>query len=88
MNKNFTFFAILASILIGSSFGLVSIENSFADDDNLPVSREDSEAYQKQLEKSEKGKEKAEELKQKLENKRNTKKSFFMKKYLSNITLE
>ena len=69
MNRNFTFFAILASVLIGSSFGLFSIENSFADDDDLSVSREDSEAYKKQLEKSEKEREKAEERKQKLEDK-------------------
>ena len=47
MNKNFTFFTILALILIGSSLGLFSIENSFADDDNLSASREDSKAYQK-----------------------------------------
>ncbi len=53
MNKNFTFFAILASILIGGSFGLFSIGGSFAED-NLSVSREDSKAYQKQLEKLEK----------------------------------
>ena len=67
MNKNFVFFAILASILIGNSFGLFSIENSYAED-NLSVSREDSEAYQKQLEELEK--EKAEERKQKLEDKK------------------
>ena len=47
MNKNFTFFTILALILIGSSFGLFSIENSFADDDNLSANREDSKTYQK-----------------------------------------
>ena len=52
MNKNFVFFSILASILIGGSFGLFSIGNSFAED-NLSVSREDSKAYQKQLEKEE-----------------------------------
>ena len=74
MNKNFTFFAILASILIGSSFGLFSIEDSFAEDDNLSVSREDSKAYQKQLEKQEKEREKAEERKQKLEDKQEERK--------------
>jgi myosin heavy subunit len=74
MNKNFTFFAILASILIGSSFGLFSIEDSFAEDDDLSVSREDSKAYQKQLEKQEKEREKAEERKQKLEEKQEERK--------------
>jgi len=74
MNKNFTFFAILASILIGSSFGLFSIGNSFADDDNLSVSREDSKAYQKQLEKQEKEREKDDERKQKLEEKQDKQK--------------
>ena len=45
MNENFTFFGILTSGLIGSSFGLFSIENSFVDD--LPLSEEDSKACQK-----------------------------------------
>ncbi len=49
MNKNFIFFAILASILIDSSFGLFSIENSFADDDNLSVSRKDSKSISKTI---------------------------------------
>jgi hypothetical protein len=69
MNKNFIFFSILASILIGGSFGLFPIGNSFAED-NLSVSREDSKAYQKQLEKLEKEKQKAEKQKQKLEEKK------------------
>ena len=66
MDKKFVLFGILASILVGSSLGLIPIQNSFADDDNLSVSREDSEAYKKQLEKAEKEKEKAEERKDKL----------------------
>ena len=73
MNKNSPLFAILASILIGSSFGLFSIENSFADD-NLSVSRENSKAYQKQLEKLEEQKEKDDERKQKLEEKQDKQK--------------
>ena len=68
MNKNFVLFSILASILIGGSFGLFSIGDSFAED-NLSVSREDSKAYQKQLEKLEKEKQKSEERKQKLDDK-------------------
>jgi|GEM_PF-2674448 len=67
MNKNFVLFGILASILMGG-FGLFSINDAFAED-NLSVSREDSEAYKKQLEKAEKEKQKAEERKQKLEEK-------------------
>ena len=63
MNKNFVVFGILASILMGG-FGLFSINDSFAED-NLSVSREDSEAYKKQLEKQEKAKQKAEERKEK-----------------------
>lgn len=34
MNKNFVFFPILISILIGGSFGLFSIEDSFAEQGN------------------------------------------------------
>ncbi|MGY5147114.1 MAG: hypothetical protein ACW9W4_03865 [Candidatus Nitrosopumilus sp. bin_7KS] len=68
MNKNFIFFGILASILIGSSFGLFSIENSFAEED-IPINQENSKANQKQLDKQEKEIKKADERKQKLEDK-------------------
>jgi len=65
MDKKFVLFGILASILIGGSFGIFIIEDSFAQ--NLSVSTEDSEAYKKQLEKAEERKlkaaEKAEERK-------------------------
>ena len=37
MNKKFVLFGILTSILIGSSSGIFTIENSFAED-NLSVS--------------------------------------------------
>lgn len=69
MSKNFTFFGILASILIGSSFGLFSIENLFAEVD-FSESQDDSKAYQKQLDKQEKENKKTDERKQKLENKK------------------
>jgi hypothetical protein len=49
MDKNFVVFSILASVLISSSFGLLSLNDSFAED-NLSVSAEDSEAYQKRKE--------------------------------------
>lgn len=62
-------FGILASILIGGSLGLIPIQNSFAEDDNLSVSGEDSDAYKKQLEKADKEKKQAEERKQQLEEK-------------------
>ena len=68
MNKKFVLFGILATILMGGSLGL-PINNAFAEDDNLSVSTEDSEAYKRQLEKAEKEKQKAEERKQKLEEK-------------------
>ena len=80
MNKNFILFGILASILMGG-FGLFSINDSFAED-NLSVSREDSEAYKKQLEKEEKEKEKSEERKQKLEEKQEKAKQKDFKKEL------
>ena len=68
MDKKIVLFGILASILIGGSFGIFTIEDSFAL--NHSVSREDSEAYKKQLEKTEEEKRKAEERKQNLEEKR------------------
>ncbi len=67
MDKKSVLFGILASILIGGSFGTFPIVDSFAQ--NLSVSREDSEAYQKQLEKAKEEKKKADERKQKLEEK-------------------
>ncbi len=63
MDKKFVLFGILASILIGGSFGILTIEDSFAQ--NLYVSKDDSEAYKKQLEKAEEEKRKAEERKEK-----------------------
>jgi hypothetical protein len=68
MNKKFVLFGILVAILMGGSFGLFSIEDSFAED-NISVSREDSEAYKKQIEKQQEQKQKTEERKQKLEEK-------------------
>ncbi|GBH34343.1 hypothetical protein NZNM25_11340 [Nitrosopumilus zosterae] len=68
MNEKFVLFGVLIAILMGGSFGIFSIEDSFAED-NLSVSREDSEAYKKQIEKQEEQKQKAEERKQKLEEK-------------------
>ena len=59
MGKKFVLFGILASILIGGSFGIFTIEDSFAQD--ISDTREDSEAYKKQLEKAEERKLKAEE---------------------------
>ncbi len=59
MDKKYVLFGILASILIGGSFGIFTIEDSFAQ--NLYVSQDDSEAYKKQLEKQEERKLKAEE---------------------------
>jgi len=59
MDKKFVLFGILASILIGGSFGIFTIDESFALDHS--DSREDSEAYKKQLEKAEERKLKAEE---------------------------
>ena len=59
MDKKFVLFGILASILIGGSFGIFTIEDSFALDHS--DSREDSESYKKQLEKQEERKLKAEE---------------------------
>ncbi len=67
MDKKSVLFGILASILIGGSFGIFTIEDSFAL--NHSVSREDSEAYKKQLEKTEEEKRKAEERKLKAEEK-------------------
>ncbi len=57
MDKKFALFGILASILIGGSFGIFTIEDSFAQD--ISDTREDSEAYKKQLEKAEERKLKA-----------------------------
>ncbi len=51
MDKKFALFGILASILIGGSFGIFTIDDSFAQD--ISDTREDSEAYKKQLEKAE-----------------------------------
>ncbi|MFQ5476744.1 MAG: hypothetical protein ACE5DT_06925, partial [Nitrosopumilus sp.] len=68
MDKKFVLFGILASVLIGGSFGIIPVGDSFADD-NLSVSTEDSEAYKKQLERAEEEKKKAEERKEKLEEK-------------------
>ncbi|MCV0431085.1 MAG: hypothetical protein K5781_05855, partial [Nitrosopumilus sp.] len=62
MNKNFIMFGILASILMGGSLGLFSINDSFADDDNS-INREDSKVDKKLEEKQEKEKQKAEERK-------------------------
>jgi len=59
MDKKFVLFGILASILIGGSFGIFTIEDSFALDHS--DSRDDSESYKKQLEKQEEQKLKAEE---------------------------
>ncbi|MBT8173535.1 MAG: hypothetical protein KJN83_05720 [Nitrosopumilus sp.] len=67
MDKKFVLFGILTSILLGGIFGLFSINESFADD-NLSVSRENSDAYQKQIT-SEEEKQKAEERQQKLDEK-------------------
>ena len=69
MDKNVVFMGLFAILLIGA-FGFVPVNDVFAQNDNLPVSREDSEAYQKQQERSEKEKQKAEERKQKLEEKK------------------
>ena len=66
MDKKFVLFGILASFLLGGLFGQFSINESFADD-NLSVSREDSDAYQKQIASEEK--QKAEERQQKLDQK-------------------
>jgi myosin heavy subunit len=68
MDKNFILLSILASVLMGSSFGLFSINDSFADD-NLSVSTKDSEAYQKQSDKRDEQKEKDEERKLKAQEK-------------------
>ncbi|MCV0401264.1 MAG: hypothetical protein K5777_04730 [Nitrosopumilus sp.] len=73
MNKNFILFGILASILMGGSFGLFSINDSFGDDDPF-VSREDSDDYKKQLEKDDEQKEKSEERRKELEKKKNEQK--------------
>ena len=73
MDKKFVLFGILASVLIGGSFGMIPIGDSFADD-NLSVSTEDSEAYKKQLERAEEAKKKSEERKQKLEEKQDKQK--------------
>ncbi len=59
MDKKFVLFGVLASILLGGSFGIFPIENSFAQD--LSESEEYSEAYEKELEKAEERKLKAEE---------------------------
>ncbi len=72
MDKKFVLFGILASILIGGSFGIFFIEDSFAQ--NLYVSRDDSEAYKKQQEKAEEEKRKAEERKLKAEEKQEERK--------------
>ncbi|WP_299290289.1 hypothetical protein [Nitrosopumilus sp.] len=68
MDKNVVFMGLFA-VLIGGTFGFVPFNEVFAQNDNLSVSREDSEAYKKQQESSEKEKQKAEERKQKLEEK-------------------
>ncbi|WP_179371403.1 hypothetical protein [Nitrosopumilus ureiphilus] len=73
MDKKFVLSGILTSILLGGILGQFSIEDSFADD-NLSVSREDSDAYQKQIEKEEEKKQKAEERKQTLKEKEEEKK--------------
>ena len=52
MDIKVVFFGVLATILLSGSSGVFSIENSFADEDNLKVSTEDSEAYKKQLERA------------------------------------
>jgi len=70
MDKKFVLFGILASILIGGSFGIFTIEDSFALDHS--DSREDSEVYKKQLEKAEEEKRKAEERKQTAEERKLT----------------
>ena len=62
MEKKFVIFGFLASILIGSLFGITNFPNSFADD-NLTVSRENSDAYEKQLEKAEEKRKELEEKK-------------------------
>jgi len=72
MDKKFVLFGILASILIGGSFGIFTVEDSFAQ--NLYVSRDDSEAYKKQQEKAEEEKRKAEERKLKAEEKQEERK--------------
>ncbi|MFQ5783076.1 MAG: hypothetical protein ACE5GR_08525 [Nitrosopumilus sp.] len=69
MDKKSVLFGILATVLLGGSFGIIPINNSFADDDNLSVSREDSDSHKKQLEKAEE-KKKAEERKDKLDEKK------------------
>jgi hypothetical protein len=49
MDKKFVLFGVLASILIGGSFGIFTIDSSFAQD--VSDTREDSEANTKQLDK-------------------------------------
>jgi len=71
MNTNFIFASILMSILISGVFGLFLIDNAFAQ--NLYVSKDDSEAYQKQKELEQKKAERqqqAEEKQKELEQKK------------------
>ena len=46
MDKNVVFMGLFA-ILIGGTFGFVPINDVFAQDDNLSVSREDSDSTRK-----------------------------------------
>ncbi len=74
MDKNFVFFGVLASILIGGSLGVFPVTSSFAEDDDLHVSAEDSEAYKKQLERAEEKRKELEEKKKERQEKLEEKK--------------
>ncbi|MBT8173138.1 MAG: hypothetical protein KJN83_03675, partial [Nitrosopumilus sp.] len=67
MDKKFVFFGITASILLSGSFGIVSLEESFA---QTTSDKDDSERFEKQIEKIEEKKQRAEEKLKKLEQKK------------------
>ncbi|MEK6908277.1 MAG: hypothetical protein AABX92_03315, partial [Thermoproteota archaeon] len=71
MKTNFVLVSILMTILIGGTFGLFLIDDAFAQ--NLYVSSDDSEAYEKQKELEQKKAEreaKSEEKQKELEQKK------------------
>ncbi|MCV0392865.1 MAG: apolipoprotein A1/A4/E family protein [Nitrosopumilus sp.] len=75
MDKKFVFFGIMASILLGGSFGIFSIDESFAQN---TTDKDDFDKFEKQIEKVEEKKQrvedKLEEKKQRVEDKLEEKK--------------
>ena len=64
MNKKFILFGILTSVLLGGSFGIFSLEDSFADDD-VSINSDDAESIKKQKAQKQKDEERKQQLEEK-----------------------